>query len=220
MNKPNKYKVPTPLVVLLAGVAFFTSTLIEKTMNNSEPKPDLVLTDSEIEIINNSFTTTRDYWLAKTAGMEAVKLTVISGEATEECKQGDSGDVYTARDPALVYCYASKTVIVSPVGVKLIELLTEPNGVGNSDAIELALAHESGHAYQQTKPNFIKPRTSEELKAHELQADCLAGEFIAANDPRLLSVALSFYATIGDPDHGSSTERLASFSQGATTGEC
>jgi predicted metalloprotease len=185
-----------------------------------------------------------DYWTANVDGYQEPQLIIVDQQAASPC-----GTASNATGP--FYCPADKTVYIDPTFFGL--LRSQFGASAGSLAQMYVLAHEYGHHVQNLigvmdqYPNNGSGPTSNGVRT-ELQADCLAGAFIAdmatltdEDGNRYLQTtteaqirhALNAAATVGDdhiqqqsggfvnPEswtHGSSEQRQRWFARGYQSG--
>lgn len=154
-----------------------------------------------------------NFWAAKgVSGAAGVKLlTIASG--TIVCKNLDGKPTeFSADEGPAAWCNPS-TIVVSAPGMQRVGDMAISNDHPAADAELGVLAHEYGHDVQ----HVTGDRYAKTLR-NEQNADCLAGEAVAAIRPAALQAAeFVYYLYGGDSNHGTADERAAQMQAGADT---
>jgi hypothetical protein len=179
------------------------------------------LTEQQQKHIERSFDTVKDFWTGKGVILSNVTLNVLTGDETTTCSDGFGGETITAYEPSdhgVAYCRYSGEVILAQASVNVFKLLGNAKDLSLHTVMDIAVAHEIGHAVA------IDTGMLDFSVESELTADCYAGAALAGINSPVLSQSQAFYESIGvgipDTEHGAPTDRYAAFQSGVAGEDC
>lgn len=183
------------------------------------------ISEAQRKELHTDFADLKKYWLEQGIGVEAMKFRTVENGKTFECTDGHETLPMKSTDPdVLMYCLPLGTIVMSQAYINGVNHFGNELGIPAKPIASTLLAHEVGHGVQATaKLSGDHPKSHDQIRDYELQADCLAGIAVAETSPETLGYARDIYMH-GNPipslTHGSWRQRFTNFSNGVNTGIC
>lgn len=174
------------------------------------------------EEIQGNFTALQNYWTQQVPDLNYIQLDVIQENEAVFCGVGKEGVFERATDPTVIeYCIPTDSILISQAGIDTLQGMSTVEQIPLSDIFKIVVAHEFGHAVQDSRGSSSIDKSYEDRQALEQNADCLGGIAVSQLFPDTLEWADEFYSALGSsPMHGTAKEREKSFMTGARTGAC
>lgn len=159
----------------------------------------------------------QNYWRSQGVGMRAT-FQVVGERSWATCESkailGDDPD-------GAFYCDKGNKIVLTKAADELLDTQAASQGVPAEATLALIIAHETGHEVQD---RTTKDGSANQGKPFELQADCLAGQAIAASMPAIIRFGPAFYLSLRPINyvrlHGTTEERTQRFQQGVAGQTC
>jgi len=184
-----------------------------------EPTP---VSAVQLNELNSDMGVLRHYWSGKIATTKTVQLKIVEGTQHFECLV-PHWEVLSNTNSVASYCLTPSEIVLPQTGVNRLHEIARMKDVPFRSLVLLTLAHEWGHAYQAGKSANFYELFARDPKRYELQADCFAGQAIAAVDKTVLPDEAPFIDALSigiDPAHGTPQQRIATFQHGSHGETC
>lgn len=204
--------------IALASAVALSGCAAEQPFNGQAMGSYESVTDAEIELIEANFRPMKQYWLGQGVDVMSTNLRIVQDVEIFVCP--GQGTILAEQIQA-VYCSPTDTVVMAEGFIVAAAFDSVIEGISSSDVVDIAIAHELGHAVQYAQaavPGQLLARSVEK----ELQADCFAGLAIRHTNPVQADSLLANQELIihGDERHGSGQQRFDNLTNGLAGGSC
>lgn len=169
------------------------------------------------------FNDVKRHMVSRMGSLAGVDLVLLERDESSVCN-----GLPVTRVDGPQYCSREDAVIMGAAGYDMAEIdLATDTDASKKALAQYVMSHELAHAIQykqkEALPKF-NDDSFEDNQRFEQQADCYAGQVVAAYDPGSVTevqrIISNFSSEVVDPLHGSPQERLDSFLAGANQQPC